>query len=386
MKTQFQGSFRRVGFGCIVALSAFIADSAQAEIDILKADPKGDNFYSPMSLSVGGSIRPRFRNDMGGADTGQYWQKGYDGGTRFRITTGYHFDEDLKVVGYWEFGTNIFKVADMDSHYPKKTSRFNRRELYAGLDSEKWGRLTYGKQDSVYYQTVGVKTDVWENDWHAKAAAVGVYPAYDGSDKPDRTLMYKLTRDDADFYAMAYLPTHSYYTPGGWMFHRKKGAALGVDWRTTKTLTLSASYTRIKVTSWDAQTKHSDYEQIAATSIAWAPGPWYAALSGEYYGNFIPQTMRKRTDYNFFAGDAYGATAFLSRTFPVDKGPLLSIGPYVAGTRLEILGGEHYHANQLYTGVNFQFRYGFRVAVERTFSSSTDHLPDSNWLDFYYDF
>lgn len=54
-------------------------------------------------------------------------------------------------------GCNIPAVFDQDNHYAKGVADTTRRMLYAGLKSATWGTLTFGKQNSVYYDVVGVK-------------------------------------------------------------------------------------------------------------------------------------------------------------------------------------------------------------------------------------
>ncbi|MEA7581080.1 mechanosensitive ion channel, partial [Salmonella enterica subsp. enterica serovar Anatum] len=40
---------------------------------------------------------------------------------------------------------------------------------HTGFKSATWGTLTFGQQNSIYYDVVGVKTDIWDYDMIGQA-------------------------------------------------------------------------------------------------------------------------------------------------------------------------------------------------------------------------
>lgn len=97
--------------------------------------------------------------------------------------------------------------------------------------------MTFGQQNSVYYDVVGAKTDIWDYDMLARAPGNGINGDYDGSYRSRKMLKYKNRFGDADVYA-SYLFSDSDYLPGnGLRYKRKGGGSLGVDYHITQDLT-----------------------------------------------------------------------------------------------------------------------------------------------------
>lgn len=127
----------------------------------------------------GGSIRPQFNHQTGGKDK-SYKRNGFDGGTRFRFSVDYALTQDINWVNYYEVGVNIPKVFNWDNHYASGATNTTRRQWFTGLKSQQYGQLTFGQQNSVYYDAVGAKTDIWDDDMLAQAPGNGVNGDYDG--------------------------------------------------------------------------------------------------------------------------------------------------------------------------------------------------------------
>lgn len=81
--------------------------------------------------------------------------------------------------------------------------------LYTGLKSDTWGTLTYGQQNSVYYDVVGVKTDIWDYDMIGQAPGNGINGDYDGSYRSRNMLKYKKTVGDVDHLVSAHRVYHA---------------------------------------------------------------------------------------------------------------------------------------------------------------------------------
>lgn len=108
------------------------------------------------------------------------------------------------------------------------------------------GKLTFGQQNSVYYDVVGAKTDIWDYDMVGQAPGNGINGDYDGSYRSRKMLKYKNTFGDADVYASYLFEDTSYSPDNGLRYKRKGGGSLGLDYHLTKDLTSGAAwnYTR----------------------------------------------------------------------------------------------------------------------------------------------
>ena len=206
-----------VTIGAAVALTTF---ASQAEITVLKQDPQAGNPLSRLNFTVGGSIRPQFQNMTGDDGKNSYKRNGFDGGTRFRFAADYYLFDDISWISYYELGVNIPAQFNWDHHYADGAHDTTRRMLYTGLKSDTWGTLTFGQQNSVYYDVVGAKTDIWDYDMIAQAPGNGINGDYDGSYRSRQMLKYKKTVGDADIYA-SYLFEDSEYLPGNGLRYKR---------------------------------------------------------------------------------------------------------------------------------------------------------------------
>ncbi len=112
-----------------------------------------------------------------------------------------------------------------------------RRQLYTGLKSKTWGEIYFGQQNSVFYDVVGAKTDIWDYDMKGQVPGNGINGDYDGSYRSRKQLKYKNTFGAVDLYA-SYLFSDNEYLPGnGLRYKRKGGGSLGVDYHITDDLT-----------------------------------------------------------------------------------------------------------------------------------------------------
>jgi len=365
---------------------AMISFAAQAEVTLLKQDPQAGDPLSRLNFTVGGSIREQFDNAMGDSDKGSYKRNGYDAGTRFRFASDYYLFDDISWINYYELGVNFQALFDWDHNYAEGARNTTRRMLYTGLKSKTWGTLTYGQQNSIYYDVVGVKTDIWDYDMKAQAPGNGINGDYDGSYRARNMLKYKKTVGDADIYA-AYLFDDSDYLPGnGTRYKRKGGGSLGVDYHLTDTLTWGTAwnYTRAEMRLPSTDDSKTYDQNILGTGLSWTPDNWTFAFDGGWYQNFL---LTKKSDVkNYFAGDAWGIEYYAGYKIPVGQYALKYVQPYVMGDRLQYTTGRNYQRIDNGVGVTFQLDYGFRVDYEHVFTSSSDNLSDMNIVRLRYDF
>ena len=233
--------------GAALALTSF---ASQAEITLLKQDPQARDPLSRLNFTVGGSIRPQFNMMSGDGDKGSYKRNGFDGGTRFRFAADYYLFDDISWISYYELGVNIPALFDWDNHYAEGANNTTRRMLYTGLKSDTWGTLTYGQQNSIYYDVVGAKTDIWDYDMIAQAPG------------------------NVDLYA-SYLFEDNEYLPGnGLRYKRKGGGSVGVDYHITRDLTWGTAWNYTRAEMRDPSTAdNKTYDQnILGTALSWKPG------------------------------------------------------------------------------------------------------------------
>ncbi|MFK8260527.1 porin [Erwinia sp. AnSW2-5] len=383
MLTKMRVITQAIGLGLIVGSTPF---AAHAEITLLKQDPQAGDPLSRLNFTVGGSIRPQFNNMTGDGDKGSYKRNGFDGGTRFRFAADYYLFDDVSWISYYELGVNIPAVFSWDNHHANGANNTSRRMLYTGLKSNTWGQLTFGQQNSVYYDVVGVKTDIWDYDMLAQAPGNGINGDYDSSYRGRKMLKYKNTFGDADVYA-SYLFSDSDYLPGnGLRYKREGGGSLGVDYHITKDLTWGGAwnYVRAEMRNPGNDDEKSYDQNIIGTALSWTPDNWTFTAGGGWYDNFL--TTKKADVNNYFSGNAWGIEYLAGYTVPVGAYGLKSVMPYVMGDRMQYVTGRDYHRIDNGVGVTLKLDYGFRIDYEHVFTSSTDDLGDMNVVRLRYDF
>jgi predicted porin len=116
-------------------------------------------------------------------------------------------------------------------------------------EPERRRTLTFGQQNSVYYDVVGAKTDIWDYDMIGQAPGNGINGDYDGSYRSRKMLKYKKTVGDANIYASYLFADSSYLANDGMRYKRKGGGSLGLDYNLTTDLTWGAAwnYTRAEM-------------------------------------------------------------------------------------------------------------------------------------------
>ncbi|MDF7647000.1 porin [Pantoea sp. Acro-805] len=377
---------RAFTLSAVAALLAAAPLASQAEITLLKQDPQAGDPLSRLDFKVGGSIRPQFQHQAGVSDQ-SYKRNGYDGGSRFRFSADYYLFDDISWVSYYELGVNFPAWWGWDNHYADGQNNTTRRQLYTGLKSKTWGQLTFGQQNSVYYDVVGAKTDIWDYDMLAQAPGNGINGDYDGSYRSRKMLKYKNTFGDVDVYA-SYLFEDNNYLPGnGLRYKRKGGGSLGVNYHITKDLAWGTAWNYTRADIHRPSTGESkDYDQnIYGTALSWTPDNWTLSAGAGWYQNFSP--TKKNTVNHYFADDAWGVEYFAGYKFPIGQYAVKSIQPYFMGDRLEFVNGRNYKRIDNGVGISTKLDYGFQVDYEYVITSSTDKsLGNMNLVRLRYDF
>nr|WP_174506391.1 porin [Acinetobacter sp. Marseille-Q1620] len=367
-------------------LGYFSSTLAHAEIDVISKDQFKNQYLSPLSFQFGGQLRPQWIHNMG--DEPGYYRDGHDGLSRLRFTTNYELSEQTKLLGYYELGINVPKILDMDGHYKEGAKRTVRRLAYVGVENSQYGTLTYGQQYGLYYAMIGLKSDVWDNDGHAGATAIGVNGHYDGANRAKNSLMYTNTFGKYKLYVNYLFPERAIDVDSEHDYRRKHGEGIGLDYNLNKKTTLSLAYSSTNAKMGDSLGNKKNYHQnILGSAITFTPHNWYLVGTASYYNDFVPATENRHINH-YFVGDGYGLEGFAGYTFKLDKPFLKSMQPFIAADRLNLNASDHdYHANHQYVGLSTNLGHGVKVIAEHTFAQTTDDAEkDSTWLTFFISF
>lgn len=363
-----------------------ISASAQAEITILDKNNQSDSLLAPLSLQVGGSIRPEWifqntKNKTHGDSSG------HDDETRYRFTGNYALTDHTSVIGYYELGVNMYHLLGISSGYDKGTNLLEKRQLFYGLQDDRYGKLTFGQQYGVYYSIVGIKSDMWDNDAHAAAEGVGVSANYDGSYAARKSIQYENTFGPIRLVANYLLPDTETSLGNNLHYRRDGGGGAGIDYAITPKLTWSAAYsfTNAKIIDSSNYDQKQYHQQLSGTALTWQPGDWYLVSTANYYNNFVPSHHSDVNQDDYFAGSGYGLEMFAAYTFNFNLPLLKSIQPYIAADSLKLKGNQDYSSHNQYLGTVVTFGHGFSVYLERTLAHAPDET-DATWMTLYYDF
>lgn len=377
---------KKKAFGLLMggAAVSVLPQIADAEVTIINKNTIDNSLLAPLSVQVGGSIRASLKY-LNGPEP-DFYKNGHDGGSRFRIGSDYALSDDTSIVGYLEEGVDLAHVLELDGHYSASAGRKKQRQLYTGIKSGRFGTLTFGQQQGIYYSVIGAKSDVWLNDGHAGATIIGVNGDYDGANRPQRSVKYTKSIGAFNVYANYLLPVDEKYLSSGMKYRRNNGGGLGLDYNITPNLTLSAAYSLTDATIKNSQSQERTYhQQISGMALSWKKDGWYLAGTASYYKDFVPN--KTGLTYNdYFYGDGYGVEGFVGYKFKFDQPMLKFIQPYLAADSLQLKNDVNYHANHVYFGVGADFGHGVWLYAERTLSATTDKAQDATWITLFYNF
>ena len=371
--------------GSFAIFSLLLPLTGRAEITLIKTDPQKNDVLSRLNFKVGGSIRPQI-NHMTGGQGKNYKRNVFDGGSRFRFTADFRITDDLIWTNYYELGVNIPALLKWDNHHANGERNTLRRMMYTALRSSQWGELSFGQRNSIYYDVVGAKTDIWDYDMLGQGPGNGINGDYDGSYRPRKQLRYQNQFGDVSLY-VAYLFSDDDYLPGnGLHYKRRSGGSLGFNYSITPDLNwgMAWNYTKARMRNPQLHENKNENQNLLGTAFSWRPGQWRLAAGGGWYQNFAPS---HRIDVNnYFAGDAWGLEYYAGYNLPVQRYILKSVQPYFMGDRMQFVTGRNYQRKDNGLGISFVLDYGFQVDYEYVITSDTDHQGNMNLVRVYYNF
>ena len=366
------------------AIFSAFCNGAYAEITVLSKNSINNSILSPLSVTVGGSVRASLKY-LNGPEPG-FYKNGHDGGSRAHISADYTLTPDMSVVGYTEEGFDLAHILEMKGHYYEKGGRKKERQLYTGIKDQRFGTLTFGHQHGIYYSVIGIKSDVWLNDGHAGATIIGVNGDYDGANRPERSLKYTKNIGPVTLYTNYLLPLQDKNLATGVRYKRNSGQGIGLDYHITDQLTLGTAWSLTRATIKTAGGQNKDYnQQVSGMALSWKNGGWYLAGTASYYKDFVPAQSGRTWD-KYFYNHGYGVEGFAGYKFMINKPWLDSRKPYVAADSLQLHNKENYHANHVYLGLGSDFGHGIWLYVEKTLSATSSKEADATWLTLFYNF
>lgn len=376
-------SLHQTAFSLALILSSY---RVEAEITLLDGNSHTPQGPGRLNVQVGGSIRPQIHDVMGGKDKGSYQRNVFDGGTRFRFHLNYLLNNDLSWENYYEVGVDLPKLVGWKGHYAKGARNTGRRQLYSGIKSQRWGKLTYGQKNSVYYDVVTSKTDIWSNDLHTEPQSLGADSNYDGSWRARKSLMYEYTLDNVTLYGSNMFNEHPVALENHRRYKRHGGVGLGFNAIFTDNLNwgLAWSSTRATLSSLRSSEKQHVNQQLLGTGVTWNPNQWKVAISTGWYHHFV--AMPERVSGSYFAGNAWGASYLIGHKTLLNFFLLKAVMPYYFGAQLRV--GSHHQRFQRENGmaIAFYLDKGFSLDFQHVFRSSDDHIGDLNLVRLRYDF
>lgn len=367
-----------------------IITPAHAEITVLDRD-NDVPLLSDLEVKVGGSIRVAESNQMGHEDDGARLHRGVDDGTRFRFTTRYYLPDEWSLLGYYEVGTDMFHTLGWKRHEAKPGSDFtNRRMLYVGVSQKQLGTFTFGKQNSVFYQTVGAATDVWVQDMKGQGPGNGINGDYDGSYRARDIFLYTNSFGPLKVFASGNFADSDFHS-GDFIYRRKGGGAIGATYNFAPDFKLGVAYSYNNASLRQHGMPGSSHwnQRMLGTAITYTPGNWYIAGMAGVYKNFIPVDKgsigsKTLSRSNYFEGSAHSWEGYIGYTVNFSNAWIIeSTQPYIAESAFR---WNKFSETYNYIGLATRLRYGFGVYIEHQFSNTSDKQPDTTKIRLRYDF
>lgn len=381
MPVKFQRIHKTIVFTLLL-----LSTPCGAEIVLLKGNRQGSQGPDRLDFQVGGSIRPQFQEVMGDKDRGSYKRRVFDGGTRFRFHLSYFLNDDLTWINYYQVGVNVPRMMHWKGHYAKSARNTGNRQLYSGIKSERWGELTYGQHNSVYWETVSRRTNLWSNNLHGDPVSIGINGNYDGSWHPRKSLRYIKKMGRATLYGSYLFEEHELAAKKGIRYKRHGGGAAAFDYMLTPELKLSGAWMVTRASLRQVRGEHSPRfsQTLLGSGMSWTPGTWTLSVSGGWYRHFV--TSGEQQVSRYFSTSGWGLTYYIAHLVPVNCGWLEGVKPYYFGVQLRV--GDNRRRYQVENGlaVALMLAKGVHIDFQHVFRSSNDHIGDLNLIRIQYDF
>ncbi|WP_157758113.1 porin [Acinetobacter larvae] len=316
----------------------------------------------------------------------KYRRDGYNAASKFYIDAEYKFNDDLALLYGYQAFFNPLKTLNWQGHYQNGEQAFTREQSYLGLSSTTYGTVKYGQIQSLYYDLIGQRLDLYDYAVIGQPAAWSSFAHYDGSASTKNTLRYEKKFQSFDVYAAYLLNNHDTDTQQNFLYQKKQGLSLGLDLRLQPNLSLSSVWHHVDANLRD-KNNHLEKkfnQEMFGSALFYNNDRWLIGVGGGWYKNIVPNYLLKES-FPQKDIEAYGYQYYVGYKFNLEHPFLQSIRPYIMGYGATFKKAMHYDRNDYGFGFALKFKYKFGFDFEHFFTQDSQHTPDVSLFRLRYD-
>ncbi|RKG35661.1 porin [Acinetobacter guerrae] len=374
----------------LIASSFVISTTAFAEVSLIDQSSIFTD-HDQFKLTTSGSLRLQalnFDQYNESNESQKYRRNGYSATSRIYANAYYKFNDEYSLLAGYQNYINPPKILDWEGHYAQSDKNITTEQAYMGISSQSYGTLKYGKIYSLYYDVVGIKTDLWDYDTLGQAQTWSPVAYYDGTQAASKTLRYEKKTGLIDYYA-AYLFKDDTQIQG-LQYQRQSGQEAAIEIHLNKNTSWAVSW-KHNAASLSAVGERQKFDQdLIATSLFYFNGQWVFGIGGGWYKNLLPNydalsQMPSASLKNFLNTEAYGFEYYAGYQFKIADHGIKFVQPYVMGNYLKYSSGYDFSRRDHGVGVAVRFEHGFGFDYERLYTQDSYATPDMHLFRLRYE-
>lgn len=372
-----------------------ISSIAYAQVNIIDQEHVFNN-QDHFQLNTSGSIRLQALNfeEYNDSNSSQKARRnGYSAASRIYVNADYQMNAKTHLIAGYQTYINPAKILDWDGHYQKSDQSLDTAQLYFGIQDADLGTLKYGQMNSLYYDVVGIKTDLWNYSPLAQPATWSTQSFYDGTEASRKTLRYEKINDHFNWYAAYMFKDQTYPAANeNLQYKRQHGFALATDLKITSYLTWSMAWQRTQsdLISLLNDTEKSYTQDIMGTSLFFLKDSWMIGIGAGLYKNIHPNrqlSLNNNQDIDHFLNtESYGLEYYVGYKLPIDQHIIQSIRPYFMGNHFSYTSGGDFYRKDNGLGVAVRFNKGIGFDYEHLFTQDSFNTPNMDLFRLRYEF
>lgn len=310
---------------------------------------------------------------------------GYNSFSKISLSSDYKFANDWHFIIGSETYINYPKILRWHGRYQKSDSTLTANQLYTGFKNNRIGTFKFGKINDLFYDIVGVKTDLADYTPIAQPLDYSNQSAFDGTGSANRTLRYETSYKKLDFYS-AYLfqDTNTNYSTT--TFKRKYGLQVATEYHFTPKFSWANAYQynngNLSSNSSGEQKKYNGH--VLGSSLFYIDDKWLLSLGINYTKNILPtKSGIIQTAYN---SETFGIESYAGYKFNINQYSVQNIRSYILETHFKYINGRKFKQNNFGIGTAVKFKYGIGLDIEHYFTSDTVNTPDLTLLRLRFDY
>ncbi|ESK40014.1 hypothetical protein P256_00453 [Acinetobacter nectaris CIP 110549] len=341
-----------------------------------------------LTISSSGSFRLQsliFDEYNNTNDALKYRRDGYNSFSKISLGSDYKFSNDLHFLIGSETYINYPKILRWHGRYNKSDSTLTANQLYVGIKNDQFGTLKFGKINDLFYDVVGVKTDLADYTPIAQPLDFSNQSAFDGTGAANRTLRYEKSYKKLDFYS-AYLFKDTNTSDAQSTFKRNYGLQFATEYHFTPNFSWANAYQynsgKLNNNTSNEQKKYNGH--LIGSSLFYIDNHWLISLGVNYTKNLLPTHSNiTQTAYN---SETFGLESYAGYKFDIHQYAIENIRPYILETHFKYINGRNFKQNNVGIGTAIKFKYGLGLDVEHYFTSDTVNTPDLTLLRLRFDY